>query len=167
MIDTKGSPFYAGLRIGVKQKMFPCLKFRTMKKNAPKDLLRDQSNVASLYISKVGRFLRRTSLDELPQLINCLVGQMSLIGPRPVIVAEVELNALRVASHADYMKPGITGLAQISGRDAITSKERASFDEYYYKHFSFFLDVKIIFKTIKVVIVGLGYKTSEKKKVAR
>lgn len=150
-LDTKASPLFLQERVGRNGKMFRCLKFRTMSKNAP-------ANVATCdlescrYISAVGRFIRRTSLDELPQFWNILKGDMSFVGPRPVIPQEKELIRLRRLHHAETVRPGLTGWSQVNGRDNLRVTKKAFMDGYYARHATFFFDMKIILQTVARVI---------------
>ncbi len=154
LIDDFGPIFYCGKRIGKNGKPFRMIKFRSMKVNAPDIRLEDGSTYNGdddPRVTKVGRFLRKTSIDELPQLINVLFGKMSLIGPRPDPVdwleryTEEEKLFLKV-------KPGITGYNQAYFRNLTDGKEKIKYDIYYAKNISFVLDVKIFFKTIVTVL---------------
>lgn len=152
-IDSKGPVFFVFNRVGKNGKEFKCYKFRSMSVLAKPDSAScDFAQVSQ--ITKVGKFLRKTSIDELPQLINVLFGQMNLIGYRPVISKEIELNNLREKYNVFQLKPGITGWAQVNGRDLLGNnpEQKVLLDAYYVKNLSFFLDVKIFFKTIKVVL---------------
>ncbi len=157
--------FYGHKRIGQGSRVFPCYKFRTMAKNADQllaELLandpaareeweRDFKLKADPRITRIGHFLRRTSLDELPQLWNVLKGDMSLVGPRPVVQAELE----RYGNQVDYYleaKPGITGLWQISGRNDVSYETRVYLDAWYVKNWSLFNDVVILLRTAKVLL---------------
>jgi undecaprenyl-phosphate galactose phosphotransferase len=162
---ASGRPiFYGHKRVGRNGKPFPCYKFRTMMPNADvllRELLandpaakeeweRDFKLKNDPRITPIGRFLRRTSLDELPQLWNVLKGEMSLVGPRPIVDAELE----RYGNQVDYYleaRPGITGLWQISGRNDITYDTRVYLDAWYVKNWSLFSDLVILFKTVKVI----------------
>ena len=147
-VANNGSPFFIQKRIGQKNKVFSIIKFKTMndKKDASGKLLPDRER-----LTKVGRFIRATSLDELPQLLNVLKGEMSLIGPRPLLVKYLPLyNDHQIKRH--LVKPGITGWAQINGRNAISWEQKFDFDVYYVNNISFFLDIKILWKTLLKVI---------------
>ena len=154
--DSKGPVFFRQKRIGIHKKNFMILKFRTMRtdtpKNMPTHLLKDPEQ----YITKTGKFLRKTSLDELPQLINILFNQMSFIGPRPVLYTEIELIEEREKYFANSVYPGLTGLAQVNGRDTLNYKEKAKFDGIYANKITFLLDLKIFIKTIKIVLTKEG-----------
>lgn len=149
-----GSPvIFKQSRVGKDNQLFNIYKFRTMK--------RDTVNVASAElenpdacITKTGRFLRKSSLDELPQLINILKGDMSFVGPRPLIPEESEIRELRAKYNVYSVRPGMTGLAQINGRDTITDEEKAAYDKQYVESRSFFGDIGIIIRTALIVISG-------------
>ena len=144
-----GNPFFAQLRPGKNEKIFQVIKFKTMteKKDKEGNLLPDNER-----LTKFGVFLRKTSLDEIPQLINVLKGDMSLIGPRPLLVQYLPYyNNQEKLRHT--VRPGITGLAQISGRNFISWEEKFKFDLQYVNEISLVLDLKIIFKTISKVII--------------
>ena len=144
-----GNPFFAQLRPGKNEKIFQVIKFKTMTEKKDKDgnLLPDNER-----LTKFGVFLRKTSLDEIPQLINVLKGDMSLIGPRPLLVQYLPYyNTQEKLRHT--VRPGITGLAQISGRNFISWEEKFKFDLQYVNEISLVLDLKIIFKTISKVII--------------
>lgn len=149
-----GSPvIFKQSRVGKDNQLFNIYKFRTMK--------RDTVNVASAElenpdacITKTGRFLRKSSLDELPQLVNILKGDMSFVGPRPLIPEESEIRELRAKYNVYSVRPGMTGLAQINGRDTITDEEKAAFDKQYVESRSFFGDIGIIIRTALIVVSG-------------
>lgn len=143
-------------RIGIDKKPFTLYKFRSMKISAPPDvptyLLKNTDN----YITKVGGFLRKTSLDELPQIWNMALGKLHLISYRPVIAKEAELIAERDKYGVYQLKPGLTGWAQIHGRDKIGDEEKASLDSYYIRNIGPILDMKCFFATIPYVLKGDG-----------
>ncbi len=155
-IDTKGSPFFTQLRMGQGGKPFRIYKFRSMSVNAPADVATHKLENPDQYISKIGNLIRKTSVDELPQLINVLKGDMSFIGPRPVVLAEEDLITLRHQNGADRVRPGITGLAQIRGRDNVIIVEKAAHDAEYANTYSLKLDLKILFITVKQVLKSEG-----------
>ena len=111
-------------------------------------------NDSKKYITKIGTFLRRTSLDELPQLFNILLGQMTIVGPRPVVLKEKNLIIARDLYRANDIKPGITGWAQINGRDMLSTVEKAELDGYYVENMGLIMDLKCFFKTIQYVLKG-------------
>lgn len=145
---SKGPALLKQERVGQHKKVFTIYKFRTMTYDAPHDVATTLLKNADAYITPFGRFLRKTSLDELPQLINVLKGDMSLVGFRPVVLTEKKLNALREQYGVFECKPGITGLAQISGRDDLPYKEKARVDAEYVARRSIKLDLYCLFKTI-------------------
>lgn len=152
-IEDGGPVFFKHKRIGRNGKEFVCVKFRSMSVNARHDIAGYQYSGVESQITKVGHFLRKTSLDELPQLISLFSGDMSLIGYRPSQKAEVELNTAREKCNLYQIRPGITGWAQVNGRDVLAAHPtlKAEYDAYYLRHISFKLDVKIFFMTIKSV----------------
>lgn len=150
--DSKGKAFFVQKRYGKNKKVFKCYKFRSMFEEAPHEMSTNEFNGGN-YITKVGHFIRKTSLDELPQLFNILKGDMSFIGPRPVILSETELTDYREEFGALKVRPGLTGLAQVSGRDNLTDmKVKAEIDGEYARTISIFNDFKILLKTIKKVL---------------
>ena len=155
-IGSKGPVFFKQKRVGKNKKYFMIYKFRTMRTDTPKDMPTHMLNNPDLYITKIGRILRKTSLDELPQLINIIKGDMSIIGPRPALWNQEDLIAERDKYNANDIKPGLTGLAQISGRDELEIPVKAKLDGEYTKNISFLLDVKIFFKTIIKVFESDG-----------
>ncbi len=161
--EPRGKIFFTQNRVGKNSEVFKCIKFRSMSDKAPKDAPTWQLKDADQYISKFGKFIRKTSIDEIPQLINILKGDMSFVGPRPVVLSEKELINLRATYKADRVKPGITGLAQISGRDNVDPKTKALFDKEYAERISLLLDVKIFLKTIPKVLMGDGVREGEQK----
>lgn len=155
-IESKGPVFFKQKRVGKNKKYFMIYKFRTMRTDTPKDMPTHMLNNPDLYITKVGRILRKTSLDELPQIINIIKGNMSIIGPRPALWNQEDLIAERDKYNANDIRPGLTGLAQISGRDELEIPVKAKIDGDYVKNISFLLDVKIFFKTIIKVFESDG-----------
>ena len=153
-IDSPGPVFFVQKRIGKGGKLFNCIKFRTMSLEARHDVASNEFENVTSYITKTGAFIRKYSLDELPQLINILTFRMSLIGFRPTIPCEHELDDARESYNVYQIRPGITGWAQVNGRDILASnpKKKAEYDAYYLEHFSFPLDVKIFFVTIAKVL---------------
>lgn len=154
--EPNGTVFFKQERAGKYNNPFLCYKFRSMKMSAPKNASTWELENPEDYITPVGRFLRKTSLDELPQLINILKGDMSFIGPRPVILKEKELLDLRKVNGAHLVKPGITGLSQISGRDDLAPKAKAHTDGIYAKDVSLINDLKILLRTIPKVLSSDG-----------
>lgn len=155
--DSDGSPIFRQQRLGKNEKIFTIFKFRTMYTNTPNDVATNSLNTEE-YTTKVGGFIREHSLDELPQLLNVLKGDMSFVGYRPVCLTEQKLNCRRAELGVFAMKPGITGYAQINGRDNVTSEEKALMDKYYVENCSLLLDLRCLIKTIKVVLAKDGVK---------
>lgn len=154
---NRGRVFYFQSRPGKYEKLFNIIKFKTMNdaKGADGKLLPDQ-----VRLTPFGKFLRATSLDELPQLINVLKGDMSLIGPRPLLPKYLPLyNEQQKRRHE--VRPGITGWAQVNGRNAISWQQKFEYDVWYVDHVSFWLDIKIIFLTIKKVLVREGISAED------
>ncbi|MBV7440772.1 sugar transferase [Weeksellaceae bacterium TAE3-ERU29] len=150
--SNNGKPFFFQKRPGLHEKIFSIIKFKTMndKKDAQGNLLSDKER-----LTKVGSFVRKTSLDEIPQLINVLKGDMSLIGPRPLLPEYLPLyNETQKQRH--NVRPGITGWAQVNGRNAISWQQKFKYDVYYVENYTFLLDMKIVFLTIKKVFVSEG-----------
>lgn len=142
-LDSKGPIIFKQIRIGKNSKPFYIYKFRSMKIDAP-NLSTEEFINASDFTTKVGKFIRKTSIDELPQLVNILKGDMSIVGPRPVIEREVRLLEIRKECNVDSILPGITGLAQINGRDNIDDYEKVKYDFEYLSKRNLVLDIKII-----------------------
>ena len=147
-IDSPGKVFFKQKRIGIHKTYFQILKFRTMRTDTPHDMPTHMLENPDQYITKVGRFLRKTSLDELPQLFNILVGDMAVIGPRPALWNQFDLIEERDKYGANDVRPGLTGWAQIHGRDELEICVKAKLDGYYVQHMSFWMDVKCFFGTI-------------------
>ena len=145
-LDSKGPIIFKQIRIGKNSKPFYIYKFRSMKIDAP-NLSTEEFINASDFTTKVGKFIRKTSIDELPQLVNILKGDMSIVGPRPVIEREVRLLEIRKECNVDSILPGITGLAQINGRDNIDDYEKVKYDFEYLSKRNLVLDIKIIIKS--------------------
>lgn len=155
-LDSPGPVFFKQKRVGIHQKHFKILKFRTMRTDTPKDMPTHLLQDPDQYITKVGKFLRKTSLDELPQLINIVKGEMSIIGPRPALWNQYDLIEEREKYGANDILPGLTGWAQIHGRDELDIPEKAKLDGYYIDNLSFGLDVKCFFGTILSVLRSDG-----------
>lgn len=151
LIDSGAPVIFKQYRVGKDNKLFYIYKFRTMKVNTRNTATEDLTEADSV-ITKSGRILRKTSLDELPQLFNVLSGEMSFVGPRPLIPEEKEIRRIRKELGVYSVRPGITGLAQVNGRDMLGAKEKALFDKEYVDKQSILLDIKIMFKTVMVVL---------------
>lgn len=154
--DSDGNAIFKQKRIGRGGRVFVCYKLRTMYTDAPHSISAASFEDRDKYITRIGRFLRRTSLDELPQLYNVLRGNMSLIGPRPLICEEENIHRRRMESGVYALRPGMTGMAQISGRNEQSDEEKLSSDTYYLQNLKLWLDVKILLKTVIKVIRGEG-----------
>ena len=150
--DSKGSILFKQKRVGINKTHFYILKFRTMRIDTPKDTPTHLLGDPDQYITKVGKFLRKTSLDELPQIWNIFVGQMSIIGPRPALWNQYDLIAERDKYGANDVPPGLTGWAQINGRDELPIEVKAKLDGEYVEKISFWMDVKCFFLTIVSVL---------------
>lgn len=151
-ISDPGPIFFTQKRVGKNKKIFKILKFRTMKTSTPHDMPTHMLENPEQYITKVGRFLRKTSLDELPQVFNIFASQMSIIGPRPALWNQDDLIAERDKYGANDIKPGLTGWAQINGRDELEIPVKAKLDGEYVQKMSFIFDCKCFFGTIKSVL---------------
>ena len=155
-IDSPGPVLFKQKRVGRDKTYFMIWKFRTMRSDTPKDVPTHLLQDPATFITRMGRFLRKTSLDELPQIVNILSGKMSIIGPRPALWNQDDLIAERDRYGANALVPGLTGYAQINGRDELPIDVKAKLDGYYASHLSFGLDVKIFFLTILNVFRGSG-----------
>ncbi len=151
LIDSGHPVIFRQYRVGKGNKLFYIYKFRTMRVDT-RNASTDDLSEAEQAITRSGRILRKTSLDELPQLFNVLTGKMSFVGPRPLIPEEKEIRQLRKEYNVYSVRPGITGLAQVNGRDMLTAEEKALFDKEYVEKQSFLFDIKILFKTVLVVL---------------
>ena len=154
--DSKGPVFFKQKRVGIHKKHFNILKFRTMRTDTPHDAPTHELNDPKRWITKVGGFLRKTSLDELPQLFNIFGGSMSVIGPRPALWNQDDLIAERDKYGANDVKPGLTGWAQINGRDELEIPLKAKLDGEYVEKMSFGFDCKCFFGTVKSVLKSDG-----------
>ncbi len=151
-----GSPiFFLQNRVGINYSFFNIYKFRSMKKKTPNVATHLLAN-PELYLLKIGKFIRKTSLDELPNLINIIKGEMVFVGPRPALYNQDDLMTLRVATGVDKLKPGITGWAQINGRDEISIEVKVALEQEYLKRKSFLFDSYIIIKTFTNVLFSKG-----------
>ena len=157
-IDSKGPVFFKQKRIGKNKIAFYILKFRTMKTDTPKDMPTHMLHNPDEFITMIGKYLRKTSLDELPQIINILKGEMSIIGPRPALWNQYDLIASRDQVGANDLYPGLTGWAQVNGRDELTVDVKTKFDGEYVKRISFIFDCKILIKTVFSVLMRKGIK---------
>lgn len=164
-IDDPGSIFFTQYRVGRFGKRFRLYKFRTMKMDTPKYLPTVEMKDPDQHVTRIGRVLRDTSLDELPQLLNVLKGDMSLVGPRPLISDEYEIHQMRMRFGVYNIRPGVTGLAQINGRDMVSPADKVRWDVKYLQQFGFLMDLKILLGTVPKISerVGIveGYNTDE------
>ena len=169
-IDDPGPVLFRQKRVGIHKTHFSIMKFRTMKMDTPKDTPTHLLENPEQYITKVGKFLRKSSLDELPQIFQIFTGKMSIIGPRPALWTQFDLIAERDKYGANDVRPGLTGWAQINGRDELPIEVKARFDGEYVEKLSFFFDCKCFFGTIVSVLKhdgvvegGTGRLEKEKK----
>ena len=162
-LDSEGTVIFKQKRFGRYKKSFYVLKFRTMKVESPKYVATRDLHNSEQWITKVGSFLRKTSLDELPQLCNILVGNMSIVGPRPVAISELDVIEAREQYGANDILPGLTGWAQINGRDNLSTDVKARLDGYYVQHRSLTMDIKCIVRTIPYVLKRKGIVEGSKR----
>lgn len=155
-IDSKGPIFFRQKRVGIHKTHFYILKFRTMRIDTPKDTPTHLLENPDQYITRVGRFLRKTSLDELPQIWNILVGEMTIIGPRPALWNQFDLIEERDKYGVNDVVPGLTGWAQINGRDELPIRLKAKLDAEYVEQMGFLMDLKCFFGTIISVFKSEG-----------
>ena len=161
-LDSKGPVFFKQKRVGKNKVEFNILKFRTMRTDAPKDMPTHLLSNPEAFITKLGKFLRKSSLDELPQLINIARGEMSFVGPRPALWNQEDLITLRDKYHANSVKPGLTGWAQVNGRDELPIEVKARLDGEYVCRKSFAFDIKILYLTLKSVMKQEGIREGSK-----
>lgn len=172
--ESRGPIFFKQKRVGIHKSYFMIYKFRTMRIDTPKDVPTHLLKNPDQYITKVGHFLRKTSLDELPQLINIVRGDMAIVGPRPALWNQYDLIAERDKYHANDILPGLTGWAQINGRDELEIPVKAKLDGEYVKKMSFLFDLRCLFGTVfsvlrsdGVVEGGTGTLHKEKKETEK
>lgn len=151
LIDDGAPVIFKQYRVGKDNKLFYIYKFRTMRKNT-RNVATNELEESDAMITRSGKLLRKTSLDELPQLFNILSGKMSFVGPRPLIPEEKEIRILRAEYNVYSVRPGMTGLAQVNGRDVLTYQQKAELDKEYVENRSLFGDLVILFKTVFVVL---------------
>lgn len=151
-LDSRGPVLFKQDRVGKNKKIFKIYKFRTMKIDAPNDMPTHLLENPNFFITRVGKVLRKTSLDELPQILNILKGQMSIIGPRPALWNQYDLIDERDKYHANDIYPGLTGWAQINGRDELSIQNKSALDGEYVKQLSFVFDVKCFIGTVLSVL---------------
>jgi O-antigen biosynthesis protein WbqP len=155
MIEDGFPVFFTQKRVGINYSFFKIYKFRSMKKNTPNVATHLLEN-PDQYLLKIGKFIRKTSLDELPNLINIIKGEMVFVGPRPALYNQDDLMTLRVATGVDKLKPGITGWAQINGRDDISIEKKVQLEQEYMNKRSTLFDIEIIIKTFTNVLFSKG-----------
>lgn len=155
-LDSPGQVLFRQKRVGKNKCYFQILKFRTMRMDTPQDIPTHLLKDPDQFITRIGHFLRKTSLDELPQFFNILKGDMSLVGPRPALWNQDDLIIERDRYGANDIRPGLTGWAQVHGRDELEIEEKARLDGFYVEHISFRLDVKCFLKTIRAVLRSEG-----------
>ena len=155
-LDSPGPIFFKQKRVGLHKEHFNILKFRTMRIDTPKDMPTHMLSNPDQYITKVGKFLRKSSLDELPQIINILKGEMSIVGPRPALWNQYDLIEERDKYGANDVVPGLTGWAQINGRDELEIPVKAKLDGEYVEKFGLAMDIKCFFGTITAVLSHKG-----------
>lgn len=155
-LDSKGPVLFKQKRVGIHKKHFYILKFRTMRTDTPKDTPTHLLKNPDQYITGAGRFLRKTSLDELPQILNILKGDMAIVGPRPALWNQYDLIAERDKYGANDILPGLTGWAQVNGRDELEIPVKAALDGEYVKKMSFFMDCRCILKTVLQIFTHEG-----------
>lgn len=155
-LDSPGPVFFKQKRVGKNKKHFMIYKYRTMRTDAPHDTPTDQLSDPMRYITRSGRFLRKTSLDELPQLFNIFKGEMSVVGPRPALWNQYDLIEERDKYGANDLRPGLTGWAQINGRDELPIPVKASLDGEYAKKISLIFDIRCLIGTVTAVLFSKG-----------
>ena len=155
LIEDGFPVFFKQKRVGINYKFFYIYKFRSMKKDTPNIATHLLTN-PDQYLLKIGKFIRKTSLDELPNLINIIKGEMVFVGPRPALYNQEDLMQFRVATGVSKLKPGITGWAQINGRDEISIQEKVRLEQEYMNRKSILFDIEILFKTFTNVLFGKG-----------
>jgi len=155
-LTSKGPVLFKQRRIGKDKKEFNIYKFRSMYTDTPKDVPTHLLDKPDAFITPVGRFIRKTSIDELPQIFNIIKGEMSFVGPRPALYNQYDLIELRDNAGVNKVRPGLTGWAQANGRDELPIPVKVEYDKYYVEHESIWFDIKIIFLTGYKVIFGKG-----------
>lgn len=155
-LDSEGPILFKQKRVGLNKQHFYILKFRTMRIDTPQDTPTHLLKNPDQWITKMGKFLRKTSLDELPQIFNILVGEMTIIGPRPALWNQFDLIEERDKYGANDIPPGLTGWAQINGRDTISIEDKAYYDGEYTKNIGIRMDIRVFMKTIVLVLQKTG-----------
>lgn len=166
-LDSRGPVFFKQKRVGVNKTHFNILKFRTMRIDTPKDMPTHLLKNPEQYITKVGKFLRKTSLDELPQILNIIAGSMAIVGPRPALWNQYDLIAERDKYGANNIRPGLTGWAQINGRDTVSIEDKARYDGNYVENLGVKMDVKCFIGTVISVLKRDGVLEGGVKEVVK
>lgn len=166
-LTSAGPVLFRQERYGKNKRPFTVYKFRSMSAEAPADQATNSFTNADSFITPVGKIMRKLSIDELPQLFNVLRGDMSIIGPRPVILAETALIELREKYGANSVRPGVTGWAQVNGRDELSDKKKAAMDGEYIQKMGLVTDIKILFKTALVVLSMAGQREGSEQVAGR
>lgn len=166
-LDSRGPVFFKQKRVGVNKTHFNILKFRTMRIDTPKDMPTHLLKNPEQYITKVGKFLRKTSLDELPQILNIIAGSMAIVGPRPALWNQYDLIAERDKYGANNIRPGLTGWAQINGRDTVSIEDKARYDGDYVENLGVKMDVKCFIGTVISVLKRDGVLEGGVKEVVK
>ena len=157
-LDSPGPAIYRQARVGANRNLFTMYKFRTMKAGTPALSTEEMQRKGHVPVTRVGHFLRRISLDELPQLLNIAKGQMSFIGPRPALPTQTDVLALRAQLGVDRIRPGLTGLAQVMGRDDLRVETKVGYDDEYCGKLNFWMDLRILARTIGAIASARGNK---------
>ncbi len=160
-LDSPGPVLFRQERIGIHKTRFDILKFRTMKEDAPSDVPTHLLSDSDQWITRAGRFLRKSSLDELPQLLQIFTGKMSIVGPRPALWNQYDLIEARDKNGANDVRPGLTGWAQVNGRDALSVAEKAQRDGEYAANVTFGMDMECIWRTVTAVLQSRGFEEGE------
>ena len=163
-LTSKGPALFRQKRYGQYKKPFTIYKFRSMAIHTPSDRATNDFHDSHAYITTLGKIIRKLSIDELPQLLNVIKGDMSLIGPRPLL--EKRVIDMREKYGANDVKPGITGWAQVNGRDELKDADKAKLDGYYAEHIGVMMDVKCLLKTVWVIVCGHGHAEGHEQKAA-
>ncbi|BCZ49032.1 sugar transferase [Clostridium gelidum] len=163
-LNSKGPVFFTQMRIGENNHLFKFYKFRTMRVGTP-NVATDRLEDAKSYMTSVGRLVRKTSLDEIPQLINIFKGDMTFVGPRPALYNQYKLKELRTQAGVHVLVPGVTGWAQINGRDHNDDFQKTELDRYYLENKSVKLDIKILFMTVFKVLRAEGVLEGKNKHI--
>lgn len=157
-LDSRGAAVYRQTRVGQRGRHFTIYKFRTMKTGTPTLSTAEMQRQNYCPFTRLGPWLRKSNMDELPQLFNILRGEMSFIGPRPALPSQTDVNTLRAEQGADAARPGITGLAQVMGRDDLLTPAKVAYDAQYCRHMSLRLDLTILWRTLGAALSGRGNK---------